>query len=136
MKEKLVAQIHSHFNLFRNIHDVHIGPVTLDEQIKALERFVRWHERQVQVGSALLEQLRRIAVVATAQDYKAKAAPSRAHEVLATGDRPFEASPMLVCSEYLPDHNGECLNCDEPAEGHTQAAFDAVLRCAGQGEAQ
>lgn len=24
----------------------------------------------------------------------------------------------LRCREYRPDHNGECLNCDEPADAH------------------
>lgn len=23
-----------------------------------------------------------------------------------------------VCKDYKPDHNGECLNCDEPADAH------------------
>lgn len=25
---------------------------------------------------------------------------------------------MKPCSDYRPDHNGECLNCDEPYEAH------------------
>jgi hypothetical protein len=24
----------------------------------------------------------------------------------------------MGCPEYRPDHNGECLNCDEPAAAH------------------
>jgi hypothetical protein len=24
----------------------------------------------------------------------------------------------LACDDYRPDHNGECQNCDEPAEAH------------------
>jgi hypothetical protein len=24
----------------------------------------------------------------------------------------------LGCADYRPDHNGECLNCDEPASEH------------------
>jgi hypothetical protein len=24
----------------------------------------------------------------------------------------------IACDDYRPDHNGECLNCDEPAEAH------------------
>lgn len=24
------------------------------------------------------------------------------------------------CTEYRPDHNGECLNCDEPASEHDE----------------
>lgn len=52
-----VASIHNHFNLFRNIHDAHDGEVTIEEQIKAMERFVRWHERQVVVGKRLLARL-------------------------------------------------------------------------------
>lgn len=26
---------------------------------------------------------------------------------------------MTACLGYRPDHNGECLNCDEPFEAHT-----------------
>jgi hypothetical protein len=26
------------------------------------------------------------------------------------------------CKDYRPDHNGECLNCDEPASEHPEAA--------------
>lgn len=33
-----------------------------------------------------------------------------------------------VCRDYRPDHNGECLNCDEPAEAHALALLDEVLR--------
>jgi len=25
---------------------------------------------------------------------------------------------LNVCADYRPDHNGECLNCDEPADAH------------------
>lgn len=25
------------------------------------------------------------------------------------------------CGQYQPDHNGECLNCDEPADKHGDA---------------
>ncbi len=24
----------------------------------------------------------------------------------------------IGCDNYRPDHNGECLNCDEPADAH------------------
>jgi hypothetical protein len=24
----------------------------------------------------------------------------------------------VACNSYNPDHNGECLNCDEPADAH------------------
>lgn len=27
-------------------------------------------------------------------------------------------SRALACPEFRPDHNGECLNCDEPADAH------------------
>lgn len=53
-----VAAIHTHFNIFRNIHEGKTGPITLDEQIVAVERFVRWHERQVAVGQQLLARLK------------------------------------------------------------------------------
>lgn len=53
-----VAHIASHFHINRNIHDPNTGPVTLAEQVLAVERFVRWHERQVEVGQKLLAQLK------------------------------------------------------------------------------
>lgn len=28
----------------------------------------------------------------------------------------------MACSDYRPDHNGECLNCDEPANAHQDDA--------------
>lgn len=52
-----VASIHSHFNIFRDVNVAHEGDVTLAEQIKALQRFVRWHTRQVEVGKQLLADL-------------------------------------------------------------------------------
>lgn len=52
-----VAAIHTHFNLFRNVHEAHDGPVTIEEQLRAIVRFVRWHERQVVVGKELLTKL-------------------------------------------------------------------------------
>lgn len=29
-----------------------------------------------------------------------------------------------VCLNYQPDANGECLNCDEPADAHPQRVLD------------
>lgn len=31
-----------------------------------------------------------------------------------------DASPVYCtpCTDYRPDHNGECMNCDEPADAH------------------
>lgn len=52
-----VASIHTSFNINRNPNEAHTGDVTLNEQIKAMTRFVRWHERQVEVGRKLLSQL-------------------------------------------------------------------------------
>lgn len=57
-KREKVASIHNHFNIFRNIHEAHEGPVTTEEQIVAIERFIRWHERQLLVGKALLVRLK------------------------------------------------------------------------------
>lgn len=28
----------------------------------------------------------------------------------------------VTCADYRPDHNGECLNCDEPADAHPDPA--------------
>jgi hypothetical protein len=38
-------------------------------------------------------------------------------------NRPLSLFSVLVqdapsCREYRPDHNGECLTCDEPADAH------------------
>lgn len=33
------------------------------------------------------------------------------------------AAPAAACSDYRPDHNGECLTCDEPASEH-EVAFE------------
>lgn len=52
-----VASIHTHFNIFRNPHDARSGEVTLEEQIKAATRFLKWHARQVEVGQKLLKRL-------------------------------------------------------------------------------
>lgn len=52
-----VAAIHTHFNLLRPVNDANAGPVTLAEQIKAVERFINWHERQVLVGKQLMHRL-------------------------------------------------------------------------------
>lgn len=53
-----VASIHNHVNLFRDPKDPNTGAVTVNEQIHAIERFIRWHERQVVIGRTLLAQLR------------------------------------------------------------------------------
>jgi hypothetical protein len=29
-----------------------------------------------------------------------------------------DSKPETRCADYRPDHNGECLNCDEPADAH------------------
>lgn len=36
----------------------------------------------------------------------------------------------MTCPAYRPDHNGECLNCDEPADAHTwvQPAYEVTGR--------
>ena len=54
-----IASIHSSFNIYRNIHEAHDGPVTVAEQLKAIGRFIRWHQRQVTVGEALFKELER-----------------------------------------------------------------------------
>lgn len=56
-KKVPVASIHTSFHIFRDIHEAHTGDVTLEEQIKAMTRHVRWHQRQVEVGQTLLKQL-------------------------------------------------------------------------------
>jgi hypothetical protein len=34
------------------------------------------------------------------------------------------------CHEYRPDHNGECLTCDEGIDAHTPEAMAAAERAA------
>lgn len=52
-----IASIHSHFNIFRDVHEKGDGPITHEEQVKAVQRFIRWHERQVEVGKRLLANI-------------------------------------------------------------------------------
>jgi len=33
----------------------------------------------------------------------------------------------MKCREYRPDHNGECLNCDEPYSEHLEV-LDPILQ--------
>lgn len=54
----MVAQIRTNFNLFRNPHEAKTGPVTEEEEITAMERFVNWHKRQVEVGEQMLAHIR------------------------------------------------------------------------------
>jgi len=35
-----------------------------------------------------------------------------------------------ACPAYRPDHNGECLTCDEPADQHPNAQRDLAERLA------
>lgn len=56
-KQVPVVSAHSHFNIFRNPHDAHEGDITVEEQIKAVDRFIRWHKRQVEVGNKMMAQL-------------------------------------------------------------------------------
>ena len=35
---------------------------------------------------------------------------------------------MTSCAEFWPDHNGECLNCDEWIAEHSAAAIEAGVR--------
>lgn len=63
-----VASIHNHVNLYRDPKDPNTGPVTRNEQIHAIERFIRWHERQVAIGRELLAQLQRAEVGAAADE--------------------------------------------------------------------
>lgn len=51
------AQIHAHFTIYGTPQDVPDGDITSEEQKKAIERFIKWHRRQLQLGEALLKQL-------------------------------------------------------------------------------
>jgi hypothetical protein len=54
-----IASIHAHFNILSEKDPVNDGPVTDEEKIKALERFVRWHERQAAVGKELIARFKK-----------------------------------------------------------------------------
>lgn len=54
---KPVAIIHANFTI-RGVNDEPAtGEITLTEQIRAVERFVRWHTRQAEVGQSMLKKL-------------------------------------------------------------------------------
>ena len=55
MKPKNLASIHTAI-IIQQTEPVS-GDVTLDEQVKAVQRFIRWHERQSRVGKELLAKL-------------------------------------------------------------------------------
>lgn len=37
---------------------------------------------------------------------------------------------MTRCAKYRPDHNGECLDCDEPADAHPGESWSAFYTAA------
>jgi hypothetical protein len=55
--------------------------------------------------------------------------PSRRAATIAARVCNVELSP---CRIYRPDHNGECLNCDEPLDGHTIEAVEAADKLASR----
>lgn len=107
--EKHVISVHTHFNIYRNVHDAHEGDVTLTEQLKAAQRFVRWHERQVIVGKALIHKINCAIDAAT---------PLYVVEPAHTPPPPFEEPAILgaggIAAEPVPS---ECV-CRTPTCGH------------------
>jgi hypothetical protein len=57
-KPPLVATLTSYLRLYRLPTAPADGPVTPEEEIQTVEAHVRFHQRQVQVGEALLAKLR------------------------------------------------------------------------------
>lgn len=90
-----VASIHAHFNIFRD-NALTAGPVTRQEQIDALERHVRWHERQVAVGKELIARLRKQEAPMDTDPRETDETPSTPPTSTpdATGDRtPIDSTP-------------------------------------------
>lgn len=58
---RTVASVYCKFNI-QSTDNVADGPITTGEQVAAIERFVRWHERQVALGRELLAKVQREAV--------------------------------------------------------------------------
>lgn len=56
-KNPLLAQIHVHFSIHGDSTETLEGEILVAEQVKAVERFIRWHERQVATGRLLLDKL-------------------------------------------------------------------------------
>lgn len=54
-----VLTVNTAFHINRAPHEAHIGDVTHAEQLKAVTRFIRWHARQVEVGTLMLAQLQK-----------------------------------------------------------------------------
>lgn len=56
-KTPKLVQIHAHYSIFRDVDSPIEGEITVEEQTKALRRFVRWHERQAHVGRQMLAEI-------------------------------------------------------------------------------
>lgn len=65
-KQQSLASIHVHFNIARDA-GVPDGPIQPGESLQAIERFVRWHERQAALGRELLVSLQKQAAHAAAE---------------------------------------------------------------------
>lgn len=53
-KTPKLVQIHNHYSIFRDADSIIEGEITVEEQTKALKRFIRWHERQAHLGRQML----------------------------------------------------------------------------------
>lgn len=56
--EKEIATIHAHVHIMARTDKTETGSITLEEQIKALQRHVAWHRRQVETGEYMLTRLK------------------------------------------------------------------------------
>jgi hypothetical protein len=56
MKNKLAAVIHQHFHIMARGAGKS-GPLTVQDQIETLERFILYHTRQAEVGKLMLGQI-------------------------------------------------------------------------------
>lgn len=66
-KQQTFAHIHANINVGCVPNDTESGVLTLNEKIKAMQRFVRWHERQVVVGNEILATLTKQATTESAE---------------------------------------------------------------------
>jgi hypothetical protein len=52
-----VLHVSTHLHIHRDLHEMREGPVTIEEQIKALTRSITWHQRQLRVEEVILNKL-------------------------------------------------------------------------------
>jgi hypothetical protein len=66
-----VAVVHAHFGINTKQAPALSGEFTRDEQVKAIERFVKWHERQAAIGRDLMRRLLKESATAPVEEVPA-----------------------------------------------------------------